>query len=439
MKDGKSVSKEDLHRFRLLPRSTPGVLIMAGMFIFAISMFASFILRAQELTHAVSVINVEIPIRVYRAGIFVDSLTIKDFEVFDNNEIQDIQAVYLIKGTTIKREEIAPREEAKKAARPQVSRQFALFFEMSDYLPELDKTLDYFFDKVIFPGDSLIVLTPMKNYNLRSDALAQKPKDKVKEELRGVLRRDILVGGSEYRNTIADMRRTLASPGTGVEMKDSHGEMDQKLWEYALLLSKLESLRHVNEKGLLDFAAYLKKLPGQKFVYMFYQKEMIPQFSPLALMNNEMQYQGDPSVSLQLLEMFELFNRNIGINVDAVNKAYADSSITIHFLFLTKTPAVRNDVEYFVDAKDVGQISSVEHSEDIYGAFGDVARATGGIVDSSGNAAAAFARAVTASENYYLIYYKPNKYVADGSFHELKVKVTTGSYQVAHRAGYWAK
>jgi len=68
-----------------------------------------------------------------------------------------------------------------------------------------------------------------------------------------------------------------------------------------------------------------------------------------------------------------------------------------------------------------------------------VARATGGIVDSSGNAAAAFARAINASENYYLIYYKPKKYTADGSFHELKVKVTTGSYQVAHRAGYWAK
>ena len=147
-----------------------------------------------------------------QGGIFVDSLTIKDFEVFDNNETQDIQAVYLIKGTSIKREEIAPREEAKKAAQPQVSRQFALFFEMSDYLPEIDKTLDYFFDKVVLPGDSLIVLTPMKNYHLRSEALAQMPKEKVKEQLRGILRRDILMGGSEYRNTLADMRRILATP-----------------------------------------------------------------------------------------------------------------------------------------------------------------------------------------------------------------------------------
>ena len=89
------------------------------------------------------------------------------------------------------------------------------FFEMSDYLPELDKTLDYFFDKVVLPGDSLIVMTPMKNYHLRSEALAQKPKEKVKEQLRGILRRDILMGGSEYRNTIDDMRRILATPPMG--------------------------------------------------------------------------------------------------------------------------------------------------------------------------------------------------------------------------------
>ena len=408
---------------------------MGGMLVFAIS--ASFILRAQELTHSVSVINVEIPVQVYRGGIFVDSLTIKDFEVFDNNEIQDIQAVYLIKGTSIKREEIAPREEAKKAARPQVSRQFALFFEMSDYLPEIDKTLDYLFDKVVLPGDSLIVLTPLKNYHLRSEALAQMPKEKVKEQLRGILRQDILMGGSEYRNTLQEMRRVLATPAAGARDLP----MDQKLFDYALYLSKLESLRHVNEKGLLDFAAYLKNLPGQKYVYMFYQKEMIPQYSPLALMNYELEYQGDPTVTMKFLEMFDLFNRNVGINVDAVNKAYADSSISIHFLFLTKTPAVRNPVENAVvgGLHTVAEISQVEHSEDLYGAFGDVARATGGIVDSSGNAAAAFARAINASENYYLIYYKPKKYTADGSFHELKVKVTTGSYQVAHRAGYWAK
>ena len=93
MKAGNAMSKEALRRFRLPRRLTPGVLITGGALIFGLSILASFFLFAQELTHSVSVINVEIPVRVYKGSVFVDSLTIKDFEVFDNNELQEIQAV----------------------------------------------------------------------------------------------------------------------------------------------------------------------------------------------------------------------------------------------------------------------------------------------------------------------------------------------------------
>jgi hypothetical protein len=167
---------------------------------------------------------------------------------------------------------------------------------------------------------------------------------------------------------------------------------------------------------------------------MFYQKEVIPQFNQNTLIKNELENQGNASTTMKFLEMFENFYRDISFNVDAVKKAYADSSISVHFLFLTKTPAVRAGVEFQSDLST----QMVERSEDIYSAFGEVARATGGIVDSSANAAAAFARAVDASENYYLIYYKPIDYRADGKFHEIKVRVK-GGYRVTHRAGYIAK
>ena len=57
-----------------------------------------------------------------------------------------------------------------------MARQFVLFFEMSDYLSEIDPTLDIFFEKVLLPGDNLMVMTPQKNYNLKADALGKKPK-----------------------------------------------------------------------------------------------------------------------------------------------------------------------------------------------------------------------------------------------------------------------
>lgn len=52
--------------------------------------------RAQEISQDVSVINIEVPVRVFKGDQFVDFLTIKDFEVFEDGIPQKIEAVYLI-------------------------------------------------------------------------------------------------------------------------------------------------------------------------------------------------------------------------------------------------------------------------------------------------------------------------------------------------------
>ena len=74
----------------------------------------------------------------------------------------------------------------------------------------------------------------------------------------------------------------------------------------------------------------------------------------------------------------------------------------------------------------------------MFSAFKDIAETTGGIVDSSTNAAASFKKAADASENYYLLYYSPKNYVADGKFKEIKIKVKGQKYKISHRAGYVA-
>jgi len=390
--------------------------------------FLGFGIFAQELQHQVSVVNIEIPVRVFNGDTFIDSLTINDFEVFEDGKLQQIEAVYLIKKTDIK------REEGKKGQVPKVTRQFVLFFEMSDYLSEIDKALDYFFNEVILPGDSLIVITPMKQYDMRNDALSKMAKVTVKDQLRGKLRRDIMIGASEYKNTIETMVKVLTDSPDGVYAGFS---LEERLQIYSTHLSKLESLRRVDEKGLVQFAAFLKNMPGQKFVFLFYQKESVPQYAPKALMQKMLENQENAALTLKFMENFQFFTRDIRFDVEAVKKAYADSSISVHFLFLTKTPVV--DVPISVSQSKPSELTMVERSEDIFSAFDEVAQATGGTTDSSANAAASFKRAVDASENYYLIYYKPQNYKADGQFHKIKVSVKTGNYRLTHRAGYIAK
>ena len=77
-------------------------------------------------------------------------------------------------------------------------------------------------------------------------------------------------------------------------------------------------------------------------------------------------------------------------------------------------------------------------SASIYSLFREMAHTTGGISESSGNPLSAFRKAVAASENYYLLFYSPANYQADGKFQEIKVVVKGKQFRVTNRAGYFA-
>ena len=79
-----------------------------------------------------------------------------------------------------------------------------------------------------------------------------------------------------------------------------------------------------------------------------------------------------------------------------------------------------------------------EQSEDIFAPFREMSRATGGYISSTANIATAMRSAVAAAENYYLLYYTPKDYRADGGFRQITVKVKGGGYRISHRQGYIA-
>ena len=78
------------------------------------------------------VINIEVPVRVFDGKVFVDSLTLKDFEVYEDGVRQKVEAVYLVKKKNIE------RREEKKSFVPKTSRDFFLFFEISEYSAKLN-------------------------------------------------------------------------------------------------------------------------------------------------------------------------------------------------------------------------------------------------------------------------------------------------------------
>jgi VWFA-related protein len=422
------------------------------VFFFAAFLIAAVSLFSQQISEETFVVNVEVPVRVFKGSQFIDNLSINDFEIFENGIPQKIEAVYLVKKKSIE------RREEKRRFSPITSRDFYLFFEISEYTSKIGEAVNYFVQNVASPDDTLTIISPMQTYRLKSRTFEILSKDRVVNQLKGILRKDALVGGSEYRDTIEDMTqlaRSLSSSiqsrreGTTESATTSTAELyqpqtvtrnldeftrsayenltlDEQLTRYVDLLNRLDNIRQIEYQKFLEFANILKNKEGQKYVFVFYEREFIPKVEPKILNQYLSLYEDRPNVLHTVTGIFDFYRREMNIDVNQLKKAYADSSVSIHFLFIT-TPATH-----------IYGVKMEEQSEDIYVAFNEMAQATGGFSDSSANSASLFKKALNASENYYLLYYSPESYKKDGSFRQIKVKVKNGDYRIAHRAGYFA-
>lgn len=407
-------------------------MIKTSIFVLIFFLFCIFVFP-QQITEESVVINIEVPVRIFDRGEFVDNLHMENFEIFEDGIPQKIEAVYLIKKKNVE------RSEEKRRFFPKTSRNFYIFFEISEYTPKLGNALEYFIQNVIYPDDYLTIVTPIKTYRMKGKALELMSRKEIAQQMKGLLRKDALMGNSEYNEVVRELESlakslaaTISNDETIRRSDDSafigleNLSINEQLTYYEQLLSKLGNLRRVEQQKLLKFADLLKDKEGQKHVYMFYQREFVPQIEPNILNQYISAYQDDPSIQLTVANLFNFFRRDVTFDLDRVKQAFADSSISIHFLFIS-TPT-----------KHTYGIRFVEQSDDIFSAFKEMARATGGFMETSANADTLFQKALKSSENYYLLYYSPLNYRTDGSFREIEVRIKGKNYKVSHRMGYFA-
>jgi VWFA-related protein len=388
---------------------------------------------AQEIQHEAVAINIEVPVRVFKGDTFIDSLTIDDFEVYEDGVLQNVDAVYLIKKTDIER-----KEERKGIWPPLTERHYYLFFEIIEFDAKIRTAIDYFFRNVIGPNDSCTIVTPLKTIILKKEALAAISVDRIVEQLSGILRKDAWMGSSDYRSAVRELTSIIMQlhhyAGTREGQPTTSGldlsqfGVDFNLEYYATILQSMETMRRIDQEKIMQFADYLKEIEGKKYVFLFYQREFLPKLDPQAFDIFVTMMQDQMHIGMMTTSLYALYHRDISIDAEAIKQAYADSSIGIHFLFYSK----------LADALKPG-IRYEEHSEDVFNLFNEMAIATGGLTVSSSNPEFLFKKAHEASENYYLLYYTPKDYKADGIFKNIKVKVKGDGYKVTHRIGYFAK
>ena len=387
-------------------------------------------LFAQEIQEEAVAINIEVPTRVFKGNNFIDNLTIEDFEIYEDGILQKTEAVYLIKKMDIVREDTEmKKEEARKIFTPQVSRNFVFLFEIHEYLPKIGKAIEYFFNEIYVMGDALTVITPLKTYRFNYETLERLSKKRISEELIGTLRGDTRRCTIEYRGLLRDLEDIKTfEKDAGPDIKDLVRMM------HSNIATKLRNLRYIDENKLLEFVDVLKETEGPKHVFFFLQKLNIPIIRYNPVFNTE---------------DLEEFNDYMAVDETKIKRIFSDSSITAHMIYVTKL----SDLDIMERERGIGSLTNTDEydtsqttmprvlqdiSGSIFSSFKDIAETTGGIVDSSTNAAASFKKAADASENYYLLYYSPKNYVADGKYKDIKIKVKGQRYKITHRAGYIA-
>jgi VWFA-related protein len=409
----------------------PSVLLVAGSILIFPHLFHSSDLgQVPPFKHDVRVINIEVPVRVFDGEVFVENLTLSDLEVFEDGIRQELQAVYFIKNSTLE------RKEEKSTFEPRTGRILFLIFNVFDYNTKLGEAIDYFVCNILKPEDSLVVVTPTKVYRLKKAYIRQSSKAAISAHLTGLIRHDVMIGNVEYRMLLEELTRMVTGGGV-----DSTGSLEPDLdlfgdgsWQeflsyYRDLREQLDNIRSFATDNLIIFADSLKKIEGQKIVLFFYQREYVP-------MIDRKKYIGlfedasDFLTEQNFHDLFDVYRRDSKIDSERIRRQFSDASISVHFLFITERPP---HIGGFSDA------AMEEHSEDIFSPFLEMAKATGGVAESSSNPGAMMKKSGAALENYYLLYYKPTNTANDGKFRNIRVEARNRNYRVLHRAGYFSK
>lgn len=403
---------------------------MKRLTLFPAVLFLLLNLFSQQKAPSSSSHKIHVPVRVFDEKSFVEDLSIQDFMLYENGKLQKIESLYFFQDGKIK------RKETNSLYVPPVQRNFFLFFQLIEYHPKLAEVIDFLFQEVIQPGDNLTFVTPIKQYNMSSQALRRKSKQDLSKEMQKILRKDIKIGESNYRNMIKDLkwlvRSISSSAGFGSKSNIASGfesegtsssfSIEFLLPRYRNTLAKVEQRRIIDKKMLYGFANSLKRLEGQNTVFFFYQREFRPEIKSNILNQMIDLYEDKPHIQASLSDLFQFYRRDIHYDVERISQIYADAAPLFNFLFMNKPQ------------RDIFGIDMREQSEDIFKLLSQIATSTGGYVSTSQNPVTGFKKAAEFSEKAYLLTYSPSE--NDGEFIHVDVKIKDKNYSVSHRQGY---
>jgi hypothetical protein len=382
------------------------------LLIIAIIYSLSFGVQSQEdeitTTETVSVVNVEVPVRVFLKGEAVDHLKKTDFKLYEGGEEQEINGFYL------KRKKIRIQNQSPKIEKGEPilkSRYFVLVFRITKFNEQLQKGLDYVFNKLLMENDQLMVFINNKSIFFKSLSNMKSAREilmKVMKEESKKARVRLLTYLKKVENELS-LSRIQSLLGRG----DYHlpDEIIRFFQKYLLIWNDYSrNYLTPNVDRYYYFSQHLEKIKKEKWVINFYQIEMFPKLSITGQFMEQvrdlvgaMQSSFRPednvkakTISALLRDIDSALHTTKNFPGDEISKLFYKVDATFHtILIFVNHDLLHQDLQY----KRI--------STEIESSLREITKRTGGSLEATGNLEKALDNIEDKEDIYYILTYAP--------------------------------
>ncbi|MCK4763386.1 MAG: hypothetical protein KAW12_14400 [Candidatus Aminicenantes bacterium] len=390
----------------------------------------------EKIREEVSVTNVEVPVRVFYKGKAVETLTRKDFKLFEDKKLQAINGFYL-KRKKIKIQNIGLTTQ-KQEAEPVPPRFFVLVFRLTSYNDEIKKGVEHLFEKVLRDEDHIMAFVNDKTLLLNKSYQKIKRRDILDQ----VLREESVRANQRLVAYFVKIQRMLNITKTELKMEDGEGRRvgtaatPNQLLNF--LQKYLDTWKEYKKKYLLpdidkyyNFANFLEQIEKEKWVINFYQIEMFPKMKAsgelrrqIEQIMNELMVGRSEDIVYSRLMMGMLARIDQALNVaedlaaDEISKLFYKVDATCHSIFCgVQKEALSQDLEF----KRI--------STDIENSLREITSKTGGALIASNDLESALHSISEKEDVYYMLTYAPDEPRKKGL---IRIEVNNKKYKVVY-------
>jgi hypothetical protein len=370
----------------------------------------------EVLKEKVTVVNVEVPVRVFLDGLPLTGLTRDDFRLSEDGQEQEIN------GFTMRRKTLAvERVELRPEAAPPPARYFVLVFRIYEYDAAMRQGIDRVFDRVLNEGDRLLVLVNDRTL-LLTPALSLGERRSLLDDL---LREEAGRARQRLEQFFQSVRHDLDQTRLRMLLERDQNFFAPRIIDF--LDRYLRTWEEFKAKYLVpdldrfyNFARHLQTVREEKWVLSFFQIELFPNMKISGRIHKEIEQlvsqlqveRPEDTVHARIIEkQLERIDRALnaaeGYPAEEVGKMLVKVDTTYHcFIMGVQREAQSEDLEY-------KQVAS-----DIENALREITRRSGGEVIFSGDVGSALHAVERREDVYYVLTYEPRRPEARG-----KVKV----------------